>query len=225
MGAAIGQSLPSAVGVALSPFPIIAVVLMLVTPRGRTNGLAFVGGWLAGLVIVGVIVLGIAGGTTDSESGQPANWVSVLKLVVGVILLMLAFRQWEGRPKGDEQAAMPKWLDALDSFTPAKAAGMGALLSALNPKNLLLAVAGAAAIAGAGVSGGEEAIAYAVFVLVGSIGVAAPLVITFAMGDRAGAVLDELKDWLAKNNAVIMVVLLLVIGVKLIGDALTGFSG
>ncbi len=34
MGQAIGQSLPVAVGMALSPLPIVAVVLMLVTERG-----------------------------------------------------------------------------------------------------------------------------------------------------------------------------------------------
>ncbi len=33
MGSDIGQILPLAVGVALSPFPIIAVILMLFTPR------------------------------------------------------------------------------------------------------------------------------------------------------------------------------------------------
>ena len=53
MGEAIGQSLPLAVGVALSPVPIIAVVLMLTTPRARVNGPAFVLGWLVGLGIVG----------------------------------------------------------------------------------------------------------------------------------------------------------------------------
>ena len=41
MGEAIGQSLPLAIGVALSPVPIIAVVLMLTTPRARANGPAF----------------------------------------------------------------------------------------------------------------------------------------------------------------------------------------
>jgi hypothetical protein len=37
MGQAIGQSLPTAIGITLSPLPIVAVVLMLVTPRGRTR--------------------------------------------------------------------------------------------------------------------------------------------------------------------------------------------
>ena len=46
MGEAIGQSLPLAVGVALSPVRIIAVVLMLATARARANGPAFVLGWL-----------------------------------------------------------------------------------------------------------------------------------------------------------------------------------
>ena len=57
MGAAIGEMLPLAIGIAISPLPIIAVILMLTTPKARTNGLAFLGGWLLGLAVVGAIVL------------------------------------------------------------------------------------------------------------------------------------------------------------------------
>ncbi len=57
MGAAIGEMLPLAIGIAISPLPIIAVILILTTPKGRSNGLAFLGGWLLGLAAVGVIVL------------------------------------------------------------------------------------------------------------------------------------------------------------------------
>ena len=94
----------------------------------------------------------------------------------------------------------------------------------MNPKTLVLSLAGAAEIVAAGISTGDQVIAYAVFVLVASIGVLAPVVIAFVMGDRAAGLLDSLKTWLARNNAVIMVVILVVIGVKLIGDAITGFS-
>jgi Sap-like sulfolipid-1-addressing protein len=48
MAKAIGGSLPLAVGIALSPIPIIAVVLMLTSRRARVNGPAFVAGRLAG---------------------------------------------------------------------------------------------------------------------------------------------------------------------------------
>jgi hypothetical protein len=70
----------------------------------------------------------------------------------------------------------------------------------------------------------DEIVAYIVFVLVATIGVGAPVVIYFALGDRSAQVLERLKTWMAEHNAVIMAVPLLVIGVKLIGDAISGFS-
>ncbi len=223
MGEAIGQILPLGVGVAISPVPIIAVVLMLVTPRARSNGPAFVVGWLLGLAVVGAVGLLVAPDATASD-GAPATWVSVLKLVLGLALVLLAVRQWRGRPHDGEEAPMPKWMDAIDSFTPPKAFGAGALLSGVNPKNLLLAVAAAATIAATDLPGGQQAVAYLVFALIGTIGVAVPVAIYFAMGDRAPVVLDRISAWMAHNNAVIMTVLLLVIGAKVVGDAISGFS-
>jgi hypothetical protein len=166
MGEAIGQSLPLAVGVALSPVPIIAVVLMLTTRRARTNGPAFILGWLVGLGLVGLGLVGAAG----------------------------------------------------------QALGGGAALAGANPKNLLLAVGGAAAIAQTGIASSQQAIAYAVFAVVGTLGVGAPVVLYFAMGERSAELLGGLKDWMAHNNGVIMAVLCLVIGVKLIGDSLGGLT-
>jgi Kef-type K+ transport system membrane component KefB len=222
MGEAIGQSLPLAVGVALSPVPIIAVVLMLTTPRARANGPAFVLGWLVGLGVVGAIVLALAGPGGASEEGQPAAWVSWLKLLLGLLLLLVAVRQFLGRPRGDEEAPLPKWMGAIDRFGSGQALGGGAVLAGANPKNLLLAVAAAAAIAQTGIAGGQQAVAYAVFAVVGTLGVGAPVVAYFAMGKRSAEPLGRLKDWMALNNAVIMAVLCLVIGVKLVGDALGG---
>ena len=55
MGQAIGDLLPAAVGVAISPLPIVAVVLMLVSARGRANGPAFLIGWLVGVAGAGAV--------------------------------------------------------------------------------------------------------------------------------------------------------------------------
>ncbi len=224
MGQAIGQILPTAVGVAISPLPIVAVVLMLVTPQGRTNGPAFIVGWCAGLAVIGAIVISVAGSAGATQDGAPATWVNWLKLILGVLLLAVAARQWRARPVGAEEAATPKWMGALDGFTALKALAAGVALSALNPKNLLLAIAGAAVVAQAELSTGQETVTWAVFIVVATIGVATPVVIAIAMGNRSREVLDRLKHWMAQNNAVIMAVLLLVIGVKLIGDAISGFS-
>lgn len=189
------------------------------------NGPAYVVGWLVGIGMVGTIVLLLAGPASASDDGEPATWVDVLKLVLGLLLALVALKQWRERPHDGEEAATPKWMAAIDDFTPVQALGAGAVLAGLNPKNLLLAVAAAATIAQTGIPGGEQAIAYAVFALVSTVGVAAPVVIYFVLGDRSGPLLDRMKGWLGHNNAVIMAVLCLVIGAELVGDAISGFFG
>jgi threonine/homoserine/homoserine lactone efflux protein len=224
MGQAIGSTLPLAVGVALSPVPIIAVVLMLTSRRARSNGPAFVIGWLIGLAVIGAIVLSVAGPAGASKSGSPATWVSWVKIVLGAGLLLVAVRQFRGRPKDSDEAALPKWMASIDSMKPLPVLGLAALLGGVNPKNLLLAVSAGASIAQTGISGVDQAIAYAVFALIGTIGVGAPVVLYFALGERSATMLATLKDWMGRHNAVIMSVLCLVIGVKLIGDAIGGLT-
>lgn len=224
MGQAIGQILSFAVAVAVSPIPIIGVVLMLATPRARANGPAFLAGWVGGLAILGTVVLLVSSGASASDGGQPADWVSILKLVLGALLLVAALRQWRGRPRGDEEATLPKWMRTIDSFSAAKALGLGALLACVNPKNGLMTVAAGAAIAQTGASAGDQAVALAVFILVATLGVGTPVVLFFALGDRSAKTLSELKDRMAQNNAAIMAVLMLVIGAKLLGDGISGLS-
>jgi threonine/homoserine/homoserine lactone efflux protein len=224
VGQAIGEILPLAIGVAISPVPIIAIVLMLGTPRARSNGLAFALGWLAGLTIVGGALLAFASGNSQENDGGPETWVSVVKLVLGVLFLLLAARTWRSRPKAGQEAAMPKWMQAIDTFTTGRSLVFGVLLSGVNPKNLALTIAAATTIAQTGISGGESAGALIVFILIGSLSILTPVFIYFALGTRAAVILDELKDWMAGHNAAIMTVLLLVLGAKLIGDAVGGLS-
>ena len=212
MGEAIGGSLPLAIGVALSPIPIIAVVLMLTTPRARVNGPAFVVGWLAGLGVVGAIMLAIAGPADASSSGAPATWVSWVKIFLGLGLLLVAVRQFRGRPKAGDDAALPKWMGTIDQIKPPAAFGLAAALAGANPKNLLLAAGGAASIAQTGISGTQQVIAYVIFALIGTLGVGIPVGIYFVMGERSARLLAGLKDWMGRHNAVIMSVLCLIIG-------------
>jgi threonine/homoserine/homoserine lactone efflux protein len=224
VGQAIGQVLSLGVGVALSPVPIIAVVLMLGTPRARSNGPAFVLGWVLGLALVGAILLLAASGADASEDGEPATWVDVVKLVLGALLALVAVKQWRGRPRGSALPELPKWMQAIDEFEAGKAFGMAVLLSAVNPKNLLLTVAAVSAIAQTGIAAGEQAVALAVFVAIATLGPGIPVGIYVAMGERATRLLDELKEWMGANNAAIMAVLCLVIGAKLVGDGIAGLS-
>ncbi|MET0146440.1 MAG: GAP family protein [Ilumatobacteraceae bacterium] len=223
MGSAIGDILPSAVGVALSPVPIIAVILMLGTARARSNGLAFAIGWVVGLALVSTIVVIVASDADDSESGS-STAVAVIELVFGALFLVMALMQWRKRPQPGTEAAMPTWMQAIDRFTVGKSLGLGAALSGLNPKNLALTLAAAASIAQAGLDGGETALTIAVFVVIGSLTVAGPVVFYVAARDRAAAPLASIKVFMSEHNAVIMMVVLIVLGAKLIGNAIAGLT-
>jgi threonine/homoserine/homoserine lactone efflux protein len=222
MRQAIGDILPLAVAAAISPFPIIGVVLMLVTPRARVNGPVFVVGWLIGLAVVGTIGLTVASAAGASSSGAPSDGANTTQIVLGALLILFALRQWRKRPRPGEPAAMPKWMDAVEGFSPVKAGGLGVVLSAVNPKNLLLTLAAATTIASTDLSTGDQVLAYVVYALIATIGVAAPIVVYFAMGERSQPLLDNLKNWLAHNNAAIMAVIFLLIGAKVLGQGIAG---
>ncbi|MFI0512055.1 GAP family protein [Streptomyces sp. WSLK1-5] len=224
MGEAIGQILSYGVAVALSAFPIVGVVLMLATPRARSNGPALLLGWVLGLALVGTIVLLVSGGAGASDQGQPAVWVSVLDLALGVLLLWVAVKEWRGRPRGDEEVPLPKWMKTVDSFTPVKALALGTALSAVNPKNLLLSIAAASAIARTDASAGAQAVALAVYVLLGALGPGTPVVLYFALKERSKHILDGLKLWMERNNTAIMAVICLLFAAKLLGNAISDLS-
>lgn len=224
MGEAIGSSLPMAVAIAVSPLAVVASVLMLTSRRAAANGLAFLVGWLAALAAIGIIVLAVAGSTGVHLPGKQATWASWLDIALGVLLLWEGGREFQHRPRGDEQPKMPKWMARLEHTTPPAAASAGALLGGVNPKNLLLAIAGAAAIAQTGIAAGQQAAAYIVFAVVGTAGVAIPPIIYVATGARAQRLLAGLKGWMSHNNAVILSVLCLLVAAKLIGDAIASLT-
>ncbi len=218
MGAAIGQILSLAFAVAISPVPIIAVILMLFSAKATVNSVSFLVGWVVGLLGAGSIVLAL--GLTASD-GAPSTMSGWIKVALGALFLGLGVKQWTGRPKRGEPAPTPGWMSAIDDFTALKSFGVAVLLSAVNPKNLGLTIAAAASISAAGLSGGDEIIVLVVFVLIASLGVAIPVLLNLILGSKAEHILTEMKDWLIDNNATVMAVLLVVIGAKVLGDGIS----
>jgi threonine/homoserine/homoserine lactone efflux protein len=111
-----------------------------------------------------------------------------------------------------------------DTLTPAKAGGLGMLLSAANPKNLALALAAGASLAQAGASGSEAAVGLIVFVVIGSLTIAVPVVFSLGGGERAAHVLDGWRTWLSAHNTAMMAVLFLVFGTVLFSQGLRGVT-
>jgi threonine/homoserine/homoserine lactone efflux protein len=223
MGPVIGEILPLAVGIAISPVPIIAAILMLLSPKAKGASVGFLLGWITGIVVAIVVftLLSSVLPAQDESGSSPVR--GVIKIILGALLLFLALRQWRGRPAEGEQATMPKWMSAIDSMTAGKALGLGFLLSAVNPKNLLMAISAGLIIGGAGLAVGQTVVVIVMFVLLAASTVLIPVVAYLIASERLAGPLDRLRAWLVNNNATIMAVLLLVIGVAVIGKGIGRF--
>jgi len=221
----IAEVLTYAVGVAISPVPIIAVILMLFSARARVNGPMFLAGWVVALAVVSIVAYALADAGDAATDDTASDTVSWGQIAVGVLFLLLAARQWRSRPAPGAEPEMPKWMAGIDGFSPAKAFTLALLLAGLNPKNLLLSAGAGAALAQLGASTTDAVVSWIVYVVLASITILVPVVYYLVGGDRAKAGLDSTKQWLAAHNAAVMTVLFLVFGVKLVAEGLPVLGG
>ncbi len=220
MGQGVSEVLTFAVGVTISPVPIIAVILMLFSQRARVNGPAFLLGWIFALAAVSTIVYVLAHDGDVATNSTADDSVAWGKIVLGLVLLALARRNWRKRPAPGQEPELPSWMGTVDRIAPAKAFGLGVILAGVNPKNLILTVGAAVGVAQLGLSSGDAVVAVAVFVAIASIGIAVPVAYALLGGERARVSLQSAKAWLSVHNAAVMAALFLVFGMDLIAKGL-----
>jgi threonine/homoserine/homoserine lactone efflux protein len=176
-------------------------------------------GWIVGLIVATGLVLLLADGADDSDS-TAADGAHIATLMVGLLFLALAVKQWTSRPRPGVEPELPKWMAGIDAFSPGKCFALGAALSGVNPKNLAMAISAGVALAETGSSTGSMALGALIFVVVGSVTVAGPVLGSLAAPARVAPVLNEAKQWLGDHNATIMVVLFTVLGASKTGEGL-----
>lgn len=216
LGGVIGDLLPLAVGVAVSPVPIIAAILMLMGVHARTTSLGFVAGWIVGVAVATTVFVFLGQAMEGAAGGR--GWI---KLALGVALFAFGVHQWRTR---SADAPAPKWMAAIDQMAPPAGTGIGFVLAAVNPKNLMLCIAAGMSIGSAGLGGSGATVAVVVFTALASSTVAIPVIAFQVAAERLRAPLDSLKGWLQANNQTVMAVLILVIGAVLIGKGIGGVT-
>ncbi len=213
----VAEVLPFAIGVAISPVPIIAVILMLFSSRAKVNGPVFLLGWAVALAVVSGVAFLAGDAASEGSTTTAASWSQVL---FGALFVLLAVRTWSKRAPAGQQPEQPTWMAGIDSFSPVKALALAVLLAGVNPKNLLLAAGAGAAVAGLALPTTEAVVSLAVFVVLASLTIAGPVVYYLVGGAAARTRLDATKEWLALHNDAVMTVLFLVIGVNLVAKGI-----
>ncbi|MFC4117067.1 GAP family protein [Nonomuraea zeae] len=221
MGKAFADMLPYTLGLIVSPFPVVAVIALLISANGRAKALLFEVTWLIMswvVLLVLIILLGAAGATGHA---RPA-WVSWLALLIGVLLLLLAVAGIRRAARRKQSAApeAPRWIAAMDTLTTPKIIGVAAMLIVANPVNLASLAGGALAVADEPLPLGRQLVLAAVFVVIGSIGVLVPYVTALrAGGDQ---LLHRMRGWLIQHNGALMLLLLLSFSLLFLAKGLRG---
>lgn len=213
---ALADLLPLALVIAVSPIPVLAVILMLLTERSTLNASALLAGWALALALIagGVAALGI--GSTESE---PGTAVVVAQFALALLLVAGAIRRWGMHRRGEGESSRARWMERLRAVGPVGALALGFGLIALNPKDGLLTVVAGARLADADLGGAAALGALAAFVAVSSSTIAAPIAAELALGERADSLLERTRAWLERNGNAALAVVLFVLGVLVAVDA------
>jgi hypothetical protein len=219
MPQAIGHLLPIALAVAISTVPIMATILVLLSPRRGRSALPFLLGWVLGIATVVSLCTAFAQLIPTSRSPRrPETTIGIAEMLVGVALVVIAIIAWR-RARRNPSTAMPKWLNAVGSLGRWSSFGLAFALN-VRPKGLLLAVAAGLSLRADGLSLGESAVAIAIYTLIGCSTVAVPIIVTLAAPERMEPRLVSAKEWITRNNGIITAIILVMVGVVIFGTGL-----
>jgi hypothetical protein len=206
--------LPLIIGSALVPIQIIFDILLLKNPsKGLLKAISYVGGMttlrlLQGLIF-GLILTNSAAAATPKAGGK-GPIISTLLLVLGILLLVTAYKQW--RKDDDPDAPPPKWLTMIESLTPLKAFGLGFGLLLIGGKFWVFTLGAIGLIGQAQLGQPSSTVAYLLFVLLAESLLLIPILIRIILPNKSTSLLEQGSDWLTRYNRIIIIIVSLVFG-------------
>lgn len=215
----VGDLLPYAVGVALSPLPLIAVLLVLGSPSPRAAAGLFLFARYASVTVLALVVAFGAELLPDSQ-GEPVIG-AVLRIVLGAALIGWAVQKtvrWAGGRH--ESSELPGWMASIGDTTPARAARLAIILSVANVKEVAFGVGAGLTIAAGGLGPAATTVTAVLYATLACAAVIAVVVLAWLAPDRVGPALDRVRDWLVANSKIVIAAVLLVIGAILVGEGL-----
>ena len=212
---AVLQVIPLALGVAASPLPVVAVIVILLTERARLSSVVFSAAWILGNLVAIAFAVAFAGRVRLPAEGFDIPFEGAVTFLLGAGLVVIAWLSRRGRRQSEEPDAPPSWVHSVDNLSPWGGALVAFSNATTSPKNLALALAAGAVIQVSTPRPASILVSELLYVAVASITVVGPVVVYFVGGERSTAILLRWKQRITANAAAVMEVLLLVLGVAL----------
>lgn len=204
MSGLLGLLLPLGLGAAISPFPTTICIMLLSTRKPLTNAFAFLIGYSAVLVAVGVLAFAVFGGGGEPEpSVRSVAIKGTIDVVFGALFLVLALKMW--LKTGDPNAPPPRWMAAISSISTGGAFLFGLIMMGTNFTSLPLYISGLKEIVTANIGTARVIFALVLFILLVVVELLVPVVVYALAPRRAGDLLGAARRWLEKNNRVITI--------------------
>lgn len=212
--------IPLALVVSVSPLSVIPAVLVLQTPRPRPTGLAFLGGWLLGLVVLTAGFIASSDALTGLH-GKPPLWASWTRVVLGLALIAFGIYRWLTRRTHTES---PKWMRSFETMTPARATVIGLALTVVRVEVLTMCALAGLAIGSGNLGRSGELATGAIYIAVAASTVAIPVLAYVVAGHRLDAPMARLKEWMERNNAAMLAAVLVLIGAMVLHHGIDALS-
>ncbi|WP_448573906.1 GAP family protein [Trichothermofontia sp.] len=217
--------LPYIIGSAIVPVQIIVGLLLLQSPhQGILKAGAYVSGMTLTRLLQGVIFgVVLAEPAVAAQEGSGKNGiVSTLLMVLGILLLITAYKKWRGAD--DPDAPPPKWLILIEQATPAKALGIGIGFPLIAAKLWVFTLSALATIAAAQLGQPASAIAFLLFVILAEVFLWLPIGMRVLRPKSSQPLLQRMADGLTACNRELIVVISLVFGLWFLASGLSGLA-
>ena len=197
---------------------ITFVILLLLSEHGWRNGLGYALGYASAYTLIGAAAV-LMGYRTAGAATAEGNLVQpILLMVLGSLLISLAMRNMR-RPVAAD-VGPPRFFSIVDSITPPKAFGFGALVTILNVKNLALFLTATSVVILSDLSITEQLIITLMVVVVFCLSVIIPVVIYVSFPVRGDALLNSVEQFLKQHSRAIGIWAPLGFGLLFLGKGL-----
>ncbi len=224
MGDLLIQLLPVILGATLAPLYPIVVLLLLQGQGGLRKASAFVLGAVAVRAVQGVLFGFVFGAAAEAYPADgPEIIASTLLLLLGILLLIAAFKKWQNQPDPDNPP--PQWMAALSGLSALRAAGAGALFVAIAVKQWVFTLTAIDTIQGAALGLTTAAAAYLIYTLATQVLVLLPILAYALAPQRSARPLQAARAWLERYNRPIVIAVSLIFGVYFLVKGISGLIG
>ncbi len=207
--------------VAAASFVVLTAVLVVIrSERARTNGIAFLTGFVFGTTLGAVLGL-ILGQAAVERLDSHKTIQGVLAVLIGLALVAAGLAERRApKPHGAEMDQKSAMAARLKDVGPGAALSIAALLGFGGPKRLVLAFLAMASVSNADLGVVESLTLLVLYVAIATLLVSIPVGAVIVGGNRAAAAIGREESWLETNSGLLRVWVAVGLGVALFIDGL-----